>query len=401
MQRVNRAGVIVAFVAASAWSAPAPAADDRAPAPAPARTASSVDRFVRAADYSAKFHGDAVLVMDPSGKILYERYERGWNSARPHFLASGTKSFTGVAAMIAVGEGIISLDERVSDTLTEWKTDPRKSRITVRELLNLSSGLEANPGALPPRGGAFPPRRRSADFFKSATGVDAVADPGKRFEYGSAHYFAFGAFFERKLQNTKNPCRTLLEYYDAKLLKPIGLDASLFAVDKAGHPDLPGGGRLTARDWAKFGLLVLHDGRTSADPKSRQVIAPDKLKECLTPSATNPAYGLTWWLLTPPGARFEGQGLLSRKLSESFRAPIRADGKPVRGHIAAGAGGQLLCVLPDEGLIIVRFSRDLRVDPGGFSITEFLRLALDLPDRSTKTTPAGTREGSKIPNAGD
>jgi CubicO group peptidase (beta-lactamase class C family) len=87
-----------------------------------------------------------------AAKLLFERYDNGWSRNLPHPLASGSKSFVGVLAMMAVEDGLLSLDEKAADTLTEWKDDPRKSRITVRQLLNLSSGL--SPGTAEFAGGS-------------------------------------------------------------------------------------------------------------------------------------------------------------------------------------------------------------------------------------------------------
>ena len=72
------------------------------------------------------------MLIQREGKVIFERYDNGWAADRFHPLASGTKSFTGVMAMMAVQDGLLTLDEFVADTLTEWKSDPRKSKITVR-----------------------------------------------------------------------------------------------------------------------------------------------------------------------------------------------------------------------------------------------------------------------------
>ncbi|MEY2712939.1 MAG: hypothetical protein RL005_1161, partial [Planctomycetota bacterium] len=108
------------------------------PAPTPPPTQADIERAIA---YSEAHAGRAVLVMK-DGIVIAERYANGWSAERPHPLASGTKSFAGVTAAAAVTDGLVSLDELVCDTITEWKTDPRASRITVRELLNLTSGLE-------------------------------------------------------------------------------------------------------------------------------------------------------------------------------------------------------------------------------------------------------------------
>ena len=82
-------------------------------------------QYREAAEYSRSAHGVAVLVMR-SGEIVFEDYAPGWQD-KPHELASGTKSFAGVMAVCAAQDGLLKLDEKVSDTVTEWKTNPRKS----------------------------------------------------------------------------------------------------------------------------------------------------------------------------------------------------------------------------------------------------------------------------------
>ena len=62
------------------------------------------------------------------GEIVFEDYAPGWTADKPHLLASGTKSFCGVMAACAVHDGLITLDEKVAETLTEWKDDQRKSQ---------------------------------------------------------------------------------------------------------------------------------------------------------------------------------------------------------------------------------------------------------------------------------
>lgn len=75
-------------------------------------------KYQMAADYSEKNGGFTVLVM-VDGKVVFERYANAGNANKLHGLASGTKSFVGVVAMAAVEDGIIRLDDKVSETLTE------------------------------------------------------------------------------------------------------------------------------------------------------------------------------------------------------------------------------------------------------------------------------------------
>lgn len=373
-------------------SSPPPAAADHAACTA-------------AADYSADHGGRALLILK-DGRTVFERYDRGWSADKPHPLASGTKSFTGVAAMFAVQDGLLTLDELAADTITEWKDDPRKSRITVRHLLTLSSGLDPADAALGGRGGGRllgeGARRRAqrlrldeqppvADHYLAAIELPAVAEPGQRFAYGPSHFYAFGALLERKLQASSIPHKTVLDYLHARLFDPIGLKVAWFGKDRAGRPNLPGGCLLTAREWAKFGEFVRLEGSwKTPDGTTTPLLKPDLLAECFKPSATNPHYGLTWWLggqsesadgpdPADPGAR---DGPVARRLlgrlREAETGPVTLpDGTTVRVFMAAGLGKQRLLILPDQGLVIVRFAE---ATPRGmlFNNAEFLRRILGL-----------------------
>ncbi len=299
--------------------------------------------FHRAAAYSRSCEGQVLLVMK-DGQVVFQDFAPGWNADRPHPLASGTKSFTGVAAMLAVQQGLLSLDEKASDTLTEWKSDPRRSRITVRQLLDLSSGLEpdsredrqriraiAAPGGGARRLQAF--LSRSEDFFGQGVAAPAENEPGARFEYGSNHFFAFGALLERRLQQRGVKPDTVWEWYQANLLDPIGMTVASIGRDLKRQPQIAGGASASAREWARFGEFVRLGGAcVQPDGTRRQVLRSELLDECFRPSAANPRYGLTWWL-----------GPL-----QSAKLP------PVR--VAAGLGKQRLYVIPSAGLVAVRFA---------------------------------------------
>lgn len=74
------------------------------------------DRFEMAAAYAEAHAGDALVVWD-AGEIVLERAQNGYDLDEPHYLASGTKSFAGVAALAAVADGHLSLDDRVAETI--------------------------------------------------------------------------------------------------------------------------------------------------------------------------------------------------------------------------------------------------------------------------------------------
>ncbi len=375
----------------------------KSPAP-PTRVPESdplIARANKAADYSAKLAGRAVLIM-VDGQIRFERYDNNWTPALPHPLASGTKSFSGVAAARAIQDGLISSwDELAADTLTEWKADPQKSRITLRHLLSLSSGL--TPGETEVGSGFA---QGPADKAAASLALPMQHEPGSRFEYGPSHYYAFGELLRRKLvaANAKDPKKfpvtDVLGYMHAKIFDPIGLKVGRFGKDSAGNPNLPGGCMLTAREWAKFGELIrLNGSLVNADGTTRQLIDPALLAECFKPTPTNRNYGLTFWLLNgpdnapapEPDNSTLRQKILRRALElEVGEAVIGPDGKPLQIIMAAGKGKQRLYIIPQYKMVIVRFAKD-GAEGRAFSNSEFLKPILNLED------PAPPRTAPPLP----
>lgn len=361
-------------------------------------TSSDVQRtlFEQAADYSERFSGHGVLVQH-RGKILYERYDN-WGKETPHMLASGTKSFSGVLAMFAVQDGLLELDELVCDTITEWKEDPQKSKINIRHLLTLSSGLEPADAAFPNRNAAMLTRnpilsqrqnriaRQDQDkgLSKLATGnwfadslkVPMKYQPGEKFDYGPSHFYVFGELINRKLKSQSQvDAKTFEAYAKLRILDPLGIQVGRWGKDAQGNVNIPGGMMLTARNWAKFGQFVLDKGtiQKGASAESQQdsvrLLKEELLMECFKPSGTNKSYGLTWWLngvdsqadhglrdnrpVTEGAAR---ERLRQELLSNEADVNVQDNGKKLAVYMAAGLGKQRLYIIPKYDLVVVRFA---------------------------------------------
>ncbi len=374
----------------------------------------------QAADYSERTGGRAMLVMI-DGRTIYERYGNGWRANLPHPLASGSKSFAGSVAAALIEDGMLAWDENVSDTITQWKDDEQKRNITVRMLLNLSSGLAPSEDALQGPGGrgllggrAKPDRVAEApDRFEYALTVPINHTPGSKFQYGPSHFYAFGALVERKLaiKRAADPTftdRNYEAYMNRRILEPAGVTISHWGRDTEGNPNLPGGALMTAAEWATYGEFIRHQGAViDANGQTKQVIAWDVLRECFTPSTANPSYGLTWWLVngTPTDAAFDaadngGEGTnatpasrLRRAARDRIQREMELDlndpsGKPLDIYLAAGKGKQRLFIIPQLKLTVVRFAKDSR-EGNAFSNGQFLKPIVTFAmERQSKTQAA-------------
>lgn len=295
------------------------------------------DAFEAACAWSTRQDGLAVLVMH-QGKIVHERYSGGHKANTAHHLFSGTKSFAPIVALIAQSEGLLTLDEPVSRTITEWADDPQKKKITIRHLLSFTSGIDQKR--------AF----AAADFYKQAIDAPMLSDAGKRFRYGSNHLRVFGELLERKLaartqgeaRGTKKgkgakkarPPVDFVDYLQDRVLAPIGMKYGFWIRDRKNNPALSYGAFVTARDWARFGQLILQKGKWGDE----QVVPDENLSECFVGSKANRQYGLNWWLVGP--------GLHRRNPA------IPADTVAAKGMYH-----QLLYVIPSADLVIVRFGK--------------------------------------------
>src|SRR4029453_770750 len=147
---------------------------------------------------------------------------------------SGTKSFWGIAALAAARDGLFKLDDPVADTITEWKGDPRKSRITIRQLLHQTDGIE---------GASRLQRPSIRDRNAMAIQLPAIAEPGTAFIYGPSHVQIFCELLRRRLR-----ARSVIGYLEGHVSNRLGLRGLNYKKDSRGNPLPATGFELTARE---------------------------------------------------------------------------------------------------------------------------------------------------------
>jgi CubicO group peptidase (beta-lactamase class C family) len=313
------------------------------------------DQSVQAAlDYAREHNGHALLILH-QGRLVLEDYHNGLRKEEAHRLASGTKSFSGILLAALIHDGrVSSFDERVSDTIIEWQGDPAKARITLRDLLTLSSGLDAGDiGRVP--------------TYAEAVGARITRAPGT-FEYGPVPFQVFGEVVRRKLGG-ESP----VDYLRRRIFAPIGLEVTSWRTGPDGHPHMSSGAELRASEWAKFGELLRQKGAWNG----RSLVDRKLVEELTRPSHANSAYGITLWLAMSLAALEDDNGAHARQAPRR-RTRDRDLGAsrplPYAVYAAAGAGKQRLYVVEELGLVIVRFG-----DKGPFGDERFFGLLLGLP----------------------
>lgn len=298
--------------------------------------------------YARQANSQTMLVMH-DGATIFEQYANGGSALKPQLLASGSKSFNGIVAEAAVEDGLIRLDDWVADVVPAWKTDPQKSLITYRQLLNLTSGLA--PGDF---GGTA-----GLSGWNDVLAVPMVAAPGQKFDYGGNPFNAFAAALQRKLGS-----ETYENYLKRRILEPLGIGVVWGVRFSDGSPQVAGGAFMTARHWATFGEWVRREG----DWNGKQILSKNRLAECFVGTPQNPAYGLSWWLREPVSADLIQSIPLLRGEAGGI---VTATYLPNDLVMAAGAGKQRLYVIPSLKLVVVR-QGPLQTTDAQYADEEFL-----------------------------
>lgn len=266
--------------------------------------------------------------------VYPEPYSHG---ALQEDVASAQKSFVAILAAVAIDKGLLDISKPVSAYLgPDWsKAGDRENAITVRHLMEMSSGLTEH--------GEF------------------EAPAGTKFFYNTPVY----AFMKPVLEKASG--KSLDEITRTWLTDAVGMTETLWRKRPASMADVgnPTGLYTTPRDMAKLGQLVIDHG-VSADGK--RVVSEAQIKALFERSPTNPAYGHLWWLngsyytLRPAGLR-----------SETPLIPAA----PAELIAALGAQDRKIYLLPSRNIIVVRTGQ--AAPDRGFDQQIWLRLMKALP----------------------
>jgi CubicO group peptidase (beta-lactamase class C family) len=291
------------------------------------------------------------------GELVGEAYAPGFGPFIQQRSWSSAKSLTASVAGLLFDRGELPLDQR-PPLLREWNSDARRA-ITVRNLLNMSSGLKQN---------QFEGTERSAETFTPQSehafiyfdGFDTYADaleaplevpPGTRWQYRNANVLSLAASMRRILARRGQDFSTWVQ---RKLLEPLGMRHTTLETDPYGQFIASGTAFTTPRDLARLGLLHLQDGRWGR----RQFLSETWVRFVHTPSPAAPQYGGFWWI-NDKGSAFPSL--------------------PADTFYASGAFGQNALVIPSYDLVIATMGWNPPDDNAG--LNAFARMVLEAVDR--------------------
>ena len=289
----------------------------------------------------------AFLIMY-QGKIIAERYGEGYDEDTRFISWSMAKSFTGALIGFLVADGRLVLDDPAPVAAWQRPGDPRGD-ITLRHLLHMSSGLDHTEVGGEDGKTVFEADTNRMLFLDGAQDTAAYAEarpmeakPGDKFEYSSATSIILSDIITRTLTESKDPQvrrDVTLRFIRGRLLEPLGMEGTYPEFDQNGT--FLGGSFLqaTARDYAKFGEFLRHNGAR----KGAQHLPVSWVRFMKTSSKNDAAYGGHIWL--------------NKKRPEGRNQVLFPDNGPDTIFAALGHLGQQIVVSPEQQLTVVRLGK--------------------------------------------
>lgn len=246
----------------------------------------------------------SLLVMQ-DGDIRFEEYYLGTGPDDRRISWSVAKSYLSALFGILLDEGAIeSLDDPVVKYAPKLKGSAYEGA-TIRNVLNMASGVTFDEDYLDPnsdinRMGRVIALGGELDDF-AASLQDSFATPGETWQYVSIDTHVLGMVIRGATG------RSVAELLTEKVIQPLGLERDgYYVTDGTGVAFVLGGLNFTTRDFARFGQMILKDGKVNG----LQLVPAEWIFEATQPSAPTAqgkiGYGYQWWI--PRGAH-EGEFL--------------------------------------------------------------------------------------------
>lgn len=268
----------------------------------------------------------------------------------PWNLFSSTKSVVSILAGIAYTQHRLRLDDSIADYLPRGLVDRDHAEITVRDLLQQTSGLREAIASE----GLTAIADVDSDVVRQALATPVEHRPGTYFEYTQRAPDLLAAVVQHAVGED------LQTFAQRNLFDPLGIRREDYhwARDRSGNTYGFAFLFLPPNDFARLGLLMVNGGRWG----ERQILSPEYVRMATTPSRTNPCYAFLFWVNHSPCT---GPTFPSRQLSVPAGRQLIA-GMPSDAYAMVGFLQQNNFVVPSLGLLVTWTGvlGDVSADPG-------------------------------------
>ncbi len=305
------------------------------------------------------------FVVWQGGKIQEASYWQDFNRERLIASKSMAKMIVGMVIGRAIEQGHIkSVDQPVSDFITEWKGTPKETP-TIRDFLQNSSGISRFAY------NDFSPWSQTMREYLGEHHEEILLDeteyqykPGTEYDYSMITSDMLAIVVERATKQRYG------EYVGKNLLQPIGAQGGTVYINRPGG--LAHSGccmMLPAESFIRLGMLLAHDGLW----EGARILPDGWVRKTITPSPANRHWGLHMWIGKPHEERIRIFPERSQPLGTLHSEPYAADDL----FLFDGSGNQAMWIVPSKDLIVLRFG----------------------PTPKPKTGEAGEWDNVRLPNA--
>ncbi|MEM9212788.1 MAG: serine hydrolase [Cyanobacteria bacterium P01_F01_bin.150] len=286
--------------------------------------------------------GIRAIAVVHEGELVGERYAPGYGPFVPQRAWSTGKSVVATAIGRLIDQGYLDLDQTVP--VEAWANDERQE-ITLRNLLNMSSGLDQQfDRSLT---AFFSPDNEHTFIYSE--GFDTVADavevqpgafaPGTEYAYRNANPLIATAV--ARLVFAEATSQDELAFFAREVFEPLGMRSSFIETDLHGNFLSSGAFFSTARDLARLALVHLQEGEFGGT----QVLSEEWTNFVYQPSPGREDFGAYW--------RNNINGALDL---------------PTDAFFASGGFGQRAIAIPSRDLVISQLAFDPFTDDQNFEL---------------------------------
>ncbi|WP_412467156.1 serine hydrolase domain-containing protein [Pedobacter sp. KLB.chiD] len=275
-----------------------------------------------------------VFMVIRNDSILYERYAKGYSDSTLTSIFSGAKSMISIAVGQALADrSISSLNDKVTRYIPELKSNPAFEQITLKNLLDMKSGLEFQDALGGVIKAFFSDEAKyyyTDDMKAQLMKVKLANKPGTVWKYKSIDPILLGWVLQ------KATGKSVAQYFETYVWKKIGAEYNAtWGLDQVnGLANTASRFQVTAIDLAKIGRLYLHKGKYNG----KQVVSESWVDQSTHIGREKPASAKGW-----------------QKSAHHFLWWIPQEGD--HGDYAAeGMLGQRLYIDPKTNTIIVQFA---------------------------------------------
>jgi CubicO group peptidase (beta-lactamase class C family) len=267
-------------------------------------------------------------------QIIAEKYGDGFSKDSRILGWSMTKSVMSTVFGVLQHQNKINIQDKAP--IKSWQKDARK-KITINNLLQMNSGLEWDEN-YDEISDATKMLFLERDMTKMQEEKSLTGTTNASWNYASGTTNLLSGILRRQFPTHE----AYLDFWYTDFIDKIGMNSMVVETDLAGNYVASSYAWATARDWAKFGLLYLHNGNWNGE----ELFTKKWVDYVTTPTPTsNGTYGAQFWL----------------NAEKQFKEV------PANMYFADGYQGQRVYILPDQDLVIVRFGLS------GFEENNFLK----------------------------